>query len=290
MREDRAMSERGPGPVILRRRLGKDLRALREKADVARTDAAQYIGIGAPTMSKIEHGKQNIGLGNLRSLLHLYGVDGELHDDLLNRGKQANQKDWWSSYGDTVPDWFRTYIGMESDADQILTYECEFIPGLLQTVEYAAEVRRAFQPDATEDDVQRHAAIRRDRQEHLVGDSASLFHAVVNEAVLHRIVGSPALLRAQLEHLMERAKLGNVHLQVLPFAAGAHPAMNGAFSILQFEDEELSTVYVEIEPGGLYPERPIDLARYRLVFGRLADLALDERKSVALIGRMAKQL
>jgi transcriptional regulator with XRE-family HTH domain len=284
------MTERGPGPVIIRRRLGKELRALREKADVTRSAAAQYIGLGAPTMSKIELGRQNIGLGNLRALLHLYGVDGELHDELLERGKQANQRDWWSSYGDTVPDWFRIYIGMESDADQIMTYECEFIPGLLQTVDYAAEVRRAFQPDATEDDVRRHSAIRQDRQEHLVGGSASHFHAVINEAILHRVVGSPALMRAQLAHLAERAKLDHVRLQVLPFSAGAHPAMNGAFSILQFEDEELSTVYVEIEPGGLYPERAIDIARYRLVFGQISEMALDERKSAALIGRMAKQL
>lgn len=284
------MSERGPGPVILRRRLGKELRALREKAEVSAGDAAQYIGVGRPTLSKIELGRQNIGIGNLRALLHLYGIEGEPHDELLNLGKQANMKDWWSSYGDTVPEWFRTYIGMESDADEILTYECEFIPGLLQTTDYAAAVRRAFWPELNEEDAQRSAAMRRDRQEHLLGNAAPLLHVVINEAVLHRIVGSPALMRAQLAHLVERAKLDHGRLQVLPFSAGAHPAMNGAFSILQFENEELSTVYVEIEPGGLYPERPIDLARYRLVFGRLADLALDARKSAALIGRMAKQM
>ncbi|MGH3858381.1 helix-turn-helix domain-containing protein [Actinokineospora sp.] len=284
------MSERGPGPVILRRLLGKELRALREKADVAMAEAARYVGVGNPTMSKIELGRQNIGLGNLRALLHLYGVEGELHDELLNRGVQANQKDWWSSYGDTVPDWFRTYIGMESDADQILTYECEAIPGLLQTEDYTAAVRRAFWPGIAEEDAQRSAAMRRDRQQHLVGEDAPQFHAVINEAVLHRVVGSSEVMRHQLKHLANRAKLDHVRVQVLPFTAGAHPAMNGAFSVLQFQDEELSTVYVEIEPGGLYPERPIDIARYRLVFSQIAELALDETKSQALIGKLAKQM
>ncbi|MDQ3402644.1 MAG: helix-turn-helix transcriptional regulator [Actinomycetota bacterium] len=284
------MTERGPGPVIIRRRLGKELRALREKTDVTRGQAAQYIGIGPPTMSKIELGRQNIGLGNLRSLLGLYEVDESTHEELLERGKQANQKDWWSAYGDTVPDWFRTYIGMETDADQILTYECELVPGLLQTEDYTAAVRRAFWPEVTEKDTQQHARLRRDRQEHLVGNKAPMFHAVLSEAILHRVVGSPAVMRGQLELLVKRAELDNVRVQVLPFAAGAHPAMNGAFSILQFEEEALSTVYVEIEPGGLYPERPIDLARYRLIFGRLAELALDERKSAALIGKVARQM
>ncbi|CRK59939.1 Putative DNA-binding protein [Alloactinosynnema sp. L-07] len=284
------MGERGPGPVIIRRRLGKDLRALRDKAGVSMAEAADYVGIGKPTMSKIELGRQNIGLGNLRALLGLYAIDGDLFDELLSKGKQANQKDWWSSYGDTVPDWFRTYIGMESDADQILTYECEFIPGLLQTEDYTAVVRRAFRPDVEEGDPQRHAALRSARQRHLVGDDPPGFHAVINEAVLHRVVGSPAVMRAQLKHVMERAKLDHVRVQVLPFSAGAHPAMNGAFSILQFEEAALSTVYVEIEPGGLYPERAIDISRYRLVFNQIAELALDEAKSLALIGKLAKQL
>ncbi|MGQ0837579.1 DUF5753 domain-containing protein [Actinokineospora sp.] len=179
---------------------------------------------------------------------------------------------------------------MGTDADQILTYECEFIPGLLQTEDYTSAVRRAFWPEATDEDAQQHAWLRRDRQEHLIGNAAPHLHAVINEAVLHRVVGSPEVMRAQLEHLADRANLDHVHVQVLPFSAGAHPGMNGAFSILQFEVEALSTVYVEIEPGGLYPERAIDLARYRLIFGRLADVSLDERKSAALIGRLARQL
>lgn len=113
---------------------------------------------------------------------------------------------------------------------------------------------------------------------------------MINEAVLHRVVESPAVMKAQLKNLAERARLDHVRVQVLPFAAGAHPAMNGAFSILQFEEADLSTVYVEIEPGGLYPERAIDIARYRLVFSQIAELALDEAKSLTLIGKLAKQL
>lgn len=284
------MAKQAKSPVLIRRRLGKQLRAIREKADVTLAGAASYIGLGGPTLSKIENGKQAVGIGNLRALLQLYAVDEETHDELLSEGIQANQKDWWIAYGDTVPEWFRIFIGIESDAERILTYESEFVPGLLQAEDYSAALRRAAWPDATEEDARRHAALRRDRQAHLDGEDPPLFHAVINEGVLHRVVGSPSVMRAQLNHLLARSDLDHVRVQVLPFSAGAHPAMNGAFSILEFAEEELSTVHVEIESGGLYPSRQGDMARYRLMFDQLTGLALDERESASLIARLARQL
>lgn len=276
--------------MLIRRRLGRQLRAIREAAAVSRTDAAAYVGLGAPTLSKIEHGKQNIGIGNLRALLQLYGVDEETHAELLSEGIQANKKDWWIGYADVVPEWFRIFIGIESDADQILTYESELIPGLLQTEEYTAAVRRAAVPDASDEDARRYAKLRRDRQGHLVGDAPPVFHAVINEGALRRVVGSPAVMRDQLKHLLTRAELDHVRLQVLPFSAGAHPGVSGAFSILLFAEDELSTVYVDIEPGGLYHNRPVDLARYRLVFDQLTGLALGERESADHIAALVKQM
>ena len=285
------MARNEPGPTVLRLRLGRELRRIREDAEVTRAAAARYIGLGAPTMSKIELGRQNIGVGNVRSLCYLYKVDEAKAEELAERARQANRRDWWSSYGDTVPEWFRTYIGLEADADQIWSYESEFVPGLMQTEEYTAAVRKAFWPEATEEDAQRSAWLRRDRQQHLSGENSPQFHLILNETVLHRPVGGPAVMQAQLDHLVAEAKQEHITLQVLPFSAGAHPGMNGAFSILRLEDdEELTTVYVEIEAGALYPDRRIDVQRYRLVFDRLADTALDERKSLALIAKVAKQM
>jgi transcriptional regulator with XRE-family HTH domain len=284
------MAKQAKSPVLIRRRLGKQLRAIREKSGVTLAEAAAYVGLVGPTLSKIENGKQSIGIGNLRALLQLYAVDEEAHSELLSEGIQASKKDWWIAYADTVPEWFRVFIGIESDADRILTYENEFIPGLLQVEDYSAAIRRAARVEVTEEDARRSASLRRDRQTHLESDEPPLFHAVINEGVLHRVVGSPSVMRAQLDHLVTKAALDHVRVQVLPFSAGAHPAMNGAFSILEFEEEELSTAYVEIESGGLYPSRQGDMARYRLMFKQLTDLALDERASLALIAELAKRL
>jgi hypothetical protein len=124
----------------------------------------------------------------------------------------------------------------------------------------------------------------------MFGEQPTQFHAVVNEAVLHRAVGGPAVMREQLYFLLQAAKQEHIQLQVLAFSSGAHPGMNGAFSILQFGESDVATAYVEIEPGGLYPDRPADLDRYSVIFRQLSALALDESKSAALIAKMARQL
>jgi DNA-binding XRE family transcriptional regulator len=290
MREDAVMAST-PGPTILRRRLGNELRKHREEANISRVEAANHVGIQAPTMSKIEHGKQNVSVGNLRSLISMYKVGEAAGEAMLTMARQASRKDWWNySFGATVPEWFRIYAGLEADAQQICAYESEAVPGVLQTPNYAAAVRVGAWPDSTEVEVLKSVAFRSDRQKVMFGEQPTPFHAVINEAVLHRIVGDAALMREQLQHLLQEAKQSYITLQVLPFSVGAHPGMNGAFSVMQFEEPDLASVYVEVESGALYLEREIDLDRYKVVFGRLSALALDEKKSAALIAKVARQL
>lgn len=283
----------GAGPAYQRRRLGRELRQRRDALGIERKDAARYIGVQPGTLSKIELGKQNIGIGALRALLAWYEIVGEPAEVLLWRGEVANRRGWWSSYGDIVPDWFRDYVGLECDAREIQAYESEYVPGLFQTEAYSAAVTRAAWPDAADADVEGKVDLRKTRQKLLDSDEAPVLRMVLNEAVLRRTVGGPTVMREQLERLLELGTRPNVSILVLPFAVGAHPAMLGAFSILRFADDpkdDLSFVYAEIEAGGLTPDRPIDLARYSLVHDQLCGMALGERESADLIAEVVEHL
>lgn len=281
------------GPVYLRRRIGRALRQRREELGIKRNDAAKYVGLQPGTMSKIELGKQNIGIGNLRALIDYYEIDPKHAEELLVQGEQANQRGWWSKYGDGVLEWFRDYIGLEADARQILFYAVEPLPGLLQTDAYAAAVTRGSWPEGTDEDIGGVVEIRRTRRELLQPGRTPSLHFVVNEAALHRQVGDIDVMREQLKYLVEVAGRDEVTFQILPFNAGAHPGMKGAFAVLRFRDDpddEFATVYVEIEPGALYPDRAVDLERYSLIHSQLCGLALDEQASVKRITEVIQQL
>jgi transcriptional regulator with XRE-family HTH domain len=202
----------GPGPTVRRRQLGRELRRLRESAGKTITEAAQWVGIKPPTISKIENGRQAIRPTNVRLLLQLYGIGAPEADTLIRLAAEANQRGWWASYGDTVPDWFRNFVGLEADASEINGYDSELVPGQLQTTEYAEAVILAAHPHTTRDELKRLVSFRHERQERLAGNTPPRLHFVLNEAVLRRPVGSAAAFRKQLDHLAEMTKLTHVEL------------------------------------------------------------------------------
>jgi transcriptional regulator with XRE-family HTH domain len=284
------MTAQGPGPTVRRRQLGLELRRLREAANVTREEAARYIGVKSPTISRIELGRHAIRPANIKLLLHLYRVESPASDALLRLASEANQRGWWTFYGETVPHWFSNYVGLEADAAEIWSYESEFVPGLFQITDYARAITAAAQPGSTAEEIERYAKFRQARQERLTGDNPPKLLTVVNEAVIRRIVGGPDVMREQLRHLLQVMEFPHVTLQVLPFTAGAHAAMTGAFIMLRFPDEDMSTVYVENDRGGLYQERPADLDRYRLVWQQVSDMALKPDETADMIHHAAADL
>lgn len=280
-----------PGPIIRRWQLGNELRKAREAAGVTIRAASAEIEVQAGTLSKIEGGKQTIKGTYVKLLSPMYGLPPEERARLLALAEEANQPGWWVSYGKLVPDWFKLYLGYESDASELNTYESELVPGLLQTEDYARAVVQAAKPDSTEAELDRQVDLRRERQRRITGDHPPIMRAVLNEAVLLRKVGGAEIMRDQLRHLERLADLPHVTIQVLPFDAGAHPAMTAPFNMLAFEDEPaMATVYLENGRGSLYLERPADLARYRAMFRQLAGLALEPALSRQAVARVAATL
>jgi Domain of unknown function (DUF5753)/Domain of unknown function (DUF397) len=178
-----------------------------------------------------------------------------------------------------VPEWFQTYVGLEAEAAAIARYQAEFVRGLLQTRGYAIAVHSAERINASRDEIEQQVAVRMERQARLTGDGAPQLWVVLNEAVIRRLVGDRATMHEQLGKLIEQSNAPNITLQVLPFTAGAHPAMDSAFSMLTFDRPAAGdVVYFEYPTGALYLEKPDDVARYRLAFGHLAQVHLQQRQ------------
>lgn len=271
----------GASPTVRNRQLGMELRRLREQAGKTQQDAAEWLGIADTGISKIENGKQRISIGQLRSLLQLYDVGSPHSDYLLQLCREAGQRGWWVEYGKTVPKWFRDYVGMETAATEVWTWQPLFIPGLLQVPEYTKAVA-----DSPAEEIERIVRIRSERQKRLTGDDPLILRAIIDEAALRRDVGGPDVMRAQLVRLTELAKLPNVSIQLVPFSAGAHQGMRGAFTALRFPETAMDTVYLEAYKTAAYAEAPAEVAFYTDTFEDLAAMALNCDDTVRLIHSM----
>ena len=227
-----------------------------------------------------------------RKLLDTYGItEGQERELLLTLARESRERGWWQQYGEAVPEWFATYVGLEAEAAIISVYQAEIVPGLLQTQRYAAALHRAALMNATEEEIERHVAVRMERQAQLKQPDAPHLWVVLNEAALRRIVGERAIMHEQLLKLTEAANAPNITLQVLPFSAGAHASMDSAFSIVSFDPPtDGDIVYFEHPTCSLYLEKPDEVARYRLVYEHLraASLPLDESRR--LLARSAADL
>lgn len=271
-------------PTMRMRQLGMELRRLRDLAGKSQTEAATWINKTDTTISKYETGARRIDVGNLRSLCQLYDVE-VTHLAFLERlVRESGERGWWADFGSTVPHWFADFLGMETVASEVWTYESEPFPGLLQGEDYVRAVV------STRSDAERFSRLRVTRQKRLVDDNPLILRVVLNEAVLCRVVGGPEVMRRQIRHVIDTAALPNVTIQVLPFSVGFHPAMTGSFTALRFpETPTMNTVYVQIRGGGLYVEKPPDVDRYTATFERLTELALDEKETISFLEQMERR-
>ncbi|MFI0422329.1 helix-turn-helix domain-containing protein [Spongiactinospora sp. 9N601] len=277
-------------PTVRRRRLAAEFRRLREARGLTIDQVAAEIDWHATKLSRVETGKQSLRLSDVRALLEVLQVAAELREPLLALAREARQRGWWQAFGEAVPDWFEVYVGLESEASGLQIYEAEFVPGLLQTAQYARAVHQAAQLRASDAEIEQQVAVRMARQELLTGEGSPQLSMIVNEAAIRRVVGGAKVMRAQLARLMELAHLRNLTLQVLPFSIGAHPAMVSGFHILTFEPEDSDVVYIEYPTGSIYLERPTEVERYTLIFERLRVEALPTEATRDLIEQVAREL
>ncbi|WP_018832648.1 helix-turn-helix domain-containing protein [Salinispora tropica] len=266
-------------PTVRRRRIARELRQLRERAAMTLDVAARQLDMSKSNLSRIENAQIGIKPRDVRAALALYQVTGADAEALIEIARGAQQRGWWQSYSDVLPEWFEFYVGLEAEAAALHTYEGEAVPGLLQTEAYAREV---FRHTAGEEGLERKVAARLRRQEVLHRDDPVQLSVVLNEAVLCRTVGGNSVMADQLAHIADVAQLPNVTVQVLPFSAGGHPAMSAPYVILAFADTaDAAVVYLENLTTGLALEGAEHVAGYSLVHEELRRLALDPGASQA---------
>jgi transcriptional regulator with XRE-family HTH domain len=254
-------------PSLRRRRLAAELRRLRDESGLSIGDVAEKLSWPASRISRIETRQLGITPPDLRKLLDVYGVEGEAHRTTLAEiARRAGERGWWQSYSrHVIPSEYGDLITVEAEAATIRSYEPELVPGLLQTPGYARAVIRAGHKSDTAAEIDRRAEVRLERQQILnrTEPPPPRVHAVLNEAVLRRQVGAPAVMREQLEYLMAERDRANVTVQVLPFNSGAHPAMVGPFVMMTFLDPgDFGFVHLENAIGSLSLERPEELRAY----------------------------
>ncbi len=271
-----------PSPTVRRRRLRYELRRLRLEHGLTIEQVQERSGgdIKAPSISRWENGERSVRPTDLRLMLDIYDVQGERRETLLTLSRQAKERGWWQSYASAIPEWFQVYVGLEAEASSVNVYESELVDGLLQTADYYRAFLRAAPAAADVDEADRKIEVRLARQERLTGDDPPEYWAVLNEAVIRRVVGGADVMRKQLDHIAELSELPHVNVQVLPFSAGVHPAMDGGFRILGFpESADPDVVYLENQAGSLYLEEEPEIDRYARMFSHLIAKALDPEES-----------
>ncbi|MEU5531167.1 helix-turn-helix transcriptional regulator [Micromonospora chersina] len=286
--------EGGPtsGPTVLRMLLGAQLRRLREGAGVSRESAGWEIRSSESKISRMELGRVGFKERDVADLLTLYGVTApDERAALLTLARDANSPGWWHRYGDVLPGWFQSYLGLEAAAALIRTYEVQFVPGLLQTPAYARAVILLGHRGAPPAEVERRVGLRMERQELLRRSDPPQLWAVLDEAALRRPVGGPGVMRGQLDALIEASAAPHIRLQIVPFDAGGHAAAGGAFSILRFGDQDLpDIVYIEQLTSAVYLDRRDDLDHYAGAMDRLCGEAAPPERTPQLLARIRDEL
>jgi transcriptional regulator with XRE-family HTH domain len=286
VREDGTMAS--GGPAVPARRLGRELKRLREALGKTQTEVAQYVGAPSTTISKIETGERNAPIPHLKLMLQLYQVEPEHAETLIKLAEQAREPGWWVDYSSDLPKWFREYVRVESDATQVWTYEQGYVPGLLQTRNYTEAITVATNTTETSESAEGFARVRAARQQRLIGEEPLVLQAVIDEAVLRRGVGGPDVMREQIARLLEAMSQPNITLRVLPFSAGAHPALTGSFIVLRFVEKALNMVYVELCGSAVYLDAEKDIDVHESAFTKLSELALSKEDTTSLLSEIER--
>ena len=281
----------GSGPTVRRMLVGAQLRRLRTEAGVSREEAGEAIRASEWKIHRLENGQVGFKDRDIIDLLRLYGLtDAGDIVGFLELAREANAPGWWQHYGDVLPQWFRTYVDLESAASLMRTYEGQLVPGLLQTDDYIRAVIHNANLESSEE-VGRRIRLRMARQTLLTREQPPRLWAVIDEAALRRPVGGRKVMRGQLERLIAATTLPNVTLQILPLARGAHPAMVSAFSILRFADRELpDVVYLEHLTNAVYLDKRDEVESYLDVMELLCVDSEPPAKTVELLTKILDEL
>ncbi len=282
----------GGGPTVLRILLGSQLRKLRESKGITREAAGYEIRASGSKISRMELGRVSFKERDVTDLLTMYGVsDSAERDALIGLARQANNPGWWQHFGDVLPTWFQAYLGLEAAASLIRTYEIQFVPGLLQTPDYARAVIMLGHAGASADEINRRVDVRLQRQQILTRSGGPQLWAVIDEAVLRRPIGGVDVMRAQIEALIEASKLPGVRLQIIPFLAGGHAAAGGPFAILRFPEPELpDVVYVEQLTSAIYLDKREDVDHYAMAMERVCIDAEAPNHTPEILGKLLNEV
>jgi transcriptional regulator with XRE-family HTH domain len=278
------------GPTVLRILLGSHLRRLREARGITARQAATKIRASESKISRIELGRNAIREIDVLDLLTLYGVDAREREQLLTLAEQSNKPGWWHRYNDILPDWFQAYVGMEEAARSIRVYEAQFVPGLLQTEEYARAVILQGAPGLDPDEVERRVALRMGRQKLLTREAPPRYWVIMDEAALRRPMGGRDVHVGQIERLIDLVGEPNITIQVMPFRYGGHAAESGAFTIMRFPETDLpDVVYMEYLTGAHYIDKPEEVERYAAVMVRVSVAATSPDQTREILTGMLRQ-
>lgn len=284
---DIARLRKGSGPTVRRMLLGHELRSRREQRGISREEAGNRIRASASKISRMELGRVGFKLRDIEDLLKLYGADRRTIKEMLEVAKESNKPGWWKEYGDSLHKWLTHYIGFEEAADQIRIYESQFVPGLLQTEEYAREV--IFNGVEVEAVAEQRLEARLKRQRRVETDDTMRMWVILDEAAVRRPIGiatkGPGVMRRQIEHLIRLSTTkDNITLQIIPFEVGAHAAEAGSFTLLRYSDYELADmVYLErLHDGELNDKRSV-VEAYTKAMTRLSVSAATPDETVELL-------
>jgi transcriptional regulator with XRE-family HTH domain len=272
------------------RRLAAQLRELRADSGMTQEDVSERTGIDRSTLYRLEGAQQRPQRSTLIQLLDLYRVEEQRRGEMLILLREAGQRGWLQQYRSELPEAYSDYIGFEDEARSISNYESLFIPGLLQTEDYARALIRGTVPYISNEEMENRVSARLARQELLDRENPPKLWVIMDEAAVRRLVGGREVMRAQLAQLREAASRPNITLQVIPFDVGSHPGMAGSFIVLEFPDAaDQSIVYTESAAGGLFLEEEVEIRRYILMFDHLRAAALRPEATVTLLAELAAQ-
>ncbi len=276
-------------PTVRRRRLGQELRRLRELKGMTAEEVAERLLVSQSKISRLENGRRSISQRDVRDLCGVYEVeDHRIVDSLMQMAKDSRQQGWWHAFGD-IP--YSVYIGLETDAASLRVYDPQVVPGLLQTRGYAEALITGALPETPQADIDKRVLVRVRRQERIHSVESPLrLWTVLDEAALRRAVGNKQVMIEQLEHLVEMSQLPHVTVQVIPFSMGAHPGVNGQYAILEFPDTaDSSVVYIEGVTSDLYLEKANDVHKYSVMYEHLRAQALNVEQTRQFITEIAKE-
>jgi len=278
-------------PTVLRIILGRQLQTLREQAGMSFDQAAGAIYASPWTLRRMEKAEVGLKLNYVKSLLLAYGItDAREIDSFLDLAREANKPGWWQSYADVLPGWFRVFPGLEQAASLIRGYEPHCVPGLLQTEGYARALTMAGYPAARTEEIDRRVELRIARQQILTRSDPPALWVVFDEAVLRRPIGGAAVMRAQLDRIIDATVRPNITVQIAPFAVGAHPLMYGMFHLLRFPTAELpDVIYGENLTSAFYLDKPADVTAYSEALDRLCAQAAPADQTASILRRISTE-